>query len=317
MNASDGNQANYSCVARSNNAEGSLLFDEQIRIETERRLQDFIQTKDDKKQETKDDVGKIGDIGGRTINNETRPDTTYLHLSTQQAQATTTSSQPPPFLGGSQLEPNENQQQLLALAQLLSPVNPNLAEVSIAMAKVLAMSNNAARPSPPMATAAHEIFPLNGNSNGNHQHHIAAPPPTLATTAYEILPLNTNNGNNQYTSTTAAATTHHQDNTTFPQLLMDVIEEETKNGVKLDDGRNVLEWTSKGDGFYIRSKSEFEDKVLPRYFMVKCKFRSFARKLYRYIFFSFVYVCNSSSISISYIHIYFVCANLILHLDEI
>lgn len=70
---------------------------------------------------------------------------------------------------------------------------------------------------------------------------------------------------------------------TFPQQLMDVIEQETKDGTKID-GERVIEWLPAGDAFIIRDKAILEKDVLPRYFSAKCKFMSFVRKLYRWGF---------------------------------
>eukprot|EP00580_Thalassiosira_gravida_P001443 CAMPEP_0201598712 /NCGR_PEP_ID=MMETSP0492-20130828/432_1 /ASSEMBLY_ACC=CAM_ASM_000837 /TAXON_ID=420259 /ORGANISM="Thalassiosira gravida, Strain GMp14c1" /LENGTH=361 /DNA_ID=CAMNT_0048061165 /DNA_START=66 /DNA_END=1151 /DNA_ORIENTATION=- len=71
--------------------------------------------------------------------------------------------------------------------------------------------------------------------------------------------------------------------TTFPQQLMDVIEQETKEGT-IVNGERVLEWLPMGDAFVIRDKASLEKKVLPMHFNVKCKFASFVRKLYRWGF---------------------------------
>jgi hypothetical protein len=70
---------------------------------------------------------------------------------------------------------------------------------------------------------------------------------------------------------------------TFPQQLMDVIENETSSGTTTSEGEKVLEWLSNGDAFIIRDKSLLEKEVLPKYFNAKCKFMSFVRKLYRYV----------------------------------
>ena len=67
---------------------------------------------------------------------------------------------------------------------------------------------------------------------------------------------------------------------TFPQQLMDAIEQETKNGATIN-GERVFEWLPGGDAFIIRDKKKLETEVLPRYFSTKCKFMSFVRKLYR------------------------------------
>lgn len=67
---------------------------------------------------------------------------------------------------------------------------------------------------------------------------------------------------------------------TFPQQLMDVIEQETDGGVVVD-GERVLEWIPSGNAFVIRDKAKLEKEVLPKYFSVRCKFTSFVRKLYR------------------------------------
>eukprot|EP00584_Thalassiosira_punctigera_P005023 CAMPEP_0172534668 /NCGR_PEP_ID=MMETSP1067-20121228/6946_1 /TAXON_ID=265564 ORGANISM="Thalassiosira punctigera, Strain Tpunct2005C2" /NCGR_SAMPLE_ID=MMETSP1067 /ASSEMBLY_ACC=CAM_ASM_000444 /LENGTH=390 /DNA_ID=CAMNT_0013319483 /DNA_START=262 /DNA_END=1434 /DNA_ORIENTATION=+ len=71
---------------------------------------------------------------------------------------------------------------------------------------------------------------------------------------------------------------------TFPQQLMDVIEGESKEGGAMVNGERVLEWLPSGDSFIIRDKAAFEKRVLPRYFNAKCKFMSFVRKLYRWGF---------------------------------
>ena len=71
-------------------------------------------------------------------------------------------------------------------------------------------------------------------------------------------------------------------NATFPQQLMNIIEQETKDGTDID-GERVLEWLPNGDAFIIRDKKALERKVLPRYFSSRCKFTSFVRKLYRYV----------------------------------
>ena len=69
---------------------------------------------------------------------------------------------------------------------------------------------------------------------------------------------------------------------TFPQQLMDAIEQETKDGAIVTvDGQRVLEWLPVGDSFVIRDKAIFEKELLPHYFNAKCKFMSFVRKLYR------------------------------------
>lgn len=77
----------------------------------------------------------------------------------------------------------------------------------------------------------------------------------------------------------------------FPQQLMDVIEKETEGG-SVVDGERVLEWIPSGKAFVIRDKGKLEKEVLPKYFRVKCKFASFARKLYRQVYscvFSFLF----------------------------
>mmetsp|Transcript_18495 Transcript_18495/g.38882 ORF Transcript_18495/g.38882 Transcript_18495/m.38882 type:complete len:375 (-) Transcript_18495:124-1248(-) len=71
---------------------------------------------------------------------------------------------------------------------------------------------------------------------------------------------------------------------TFPQQLMDAIEQETKDGGATINGLKVVEWLPSGDAFVIRDKKSFERVVLPRYFSAKCKFMSFVRKLYRWGF---------------------------------
>lgn len=70
---------------------------------------------------------------------------------------------------------------------------------------------------------------------------------------------------------------------TFPQQLMDVIEQETDGG-SVVDGERVLEWIPSGNAFVIRDKAKLEKEVLPKYFSVRCKFTSFVRKLYRWGF---------------------------------
>ncbi len=73
-----------------------------------------------------------------------------------------------------------------------------------------------------------------------------------------------------------------QQETTFPQHLMDLIESETTddNAVTVND-QKAIEWLSNGDKFIIRDKVALESRVLPKYFNNKCKFMSFVRKLYR------------------------------------
>jgi hypothetical protein len=71
--------------------------------------------------------------------------------------------------------------------------------------------------------------------------------------------------------------------TTFPQHLMDVIELESQHSKP-----SILEWVdvNGGDAFLIRDKEAFEQNIVPKYFsrgVTKCKFMSFARKLYRYV----------------------------------
>ena len=70
--------------------------------------------------------------------------------------------------------------------------------------------------------------------------------------------------------------------TTFPQHLMDAIEQESQL-----DKPCILEWVEGGDAFLIRDKLAFERTVLPKYFSknCKCKFISFVRKLYRQVSF--------------------------------
>ncbi len=73
-----------------------------------------------------------------------------------------------------------------------------------------------------------------------------------------------------------------QQESTFPQQLMDLIESETTddNAVTVH-GQKAIEWLSDGDKFIIRDKVALESRVLPKYFNNKCKFMSFVRKLYR------------------------------------
>mmetsp|Transcript_25855 Transcript_25855/g.39061 ORF Transcript_25855/g.39061 Transcript_25855/m.39061 type:complete len:389 (-) Transcript_25855:291-1457(-) len=73
--------------------------------------------------------------------------------------------------------------------------------------------------------------------------------------------------------------------TTFPQQLMDLIESETTddNAVTVH-GQKAIEWHSTGDKFIIRDKVALESCVLPKYFIKKCKYMSFVRKLYRWGF---------------------------------
>ena len=68
---------------------------------------------------------------------------------------------------------------------------------------------------------------------------------------------------------------------TFPQQLMNVINEETLNGTKTDEGERVIEWAEDGKSFVIRDKAKLETEVLPRHFLARCKYMSFVRKLYR------------------------------------
>ena len=83
----------------------------------------------------------------------------------------------------------------------------------------------------------------------------------------------------EYPQLHAAATT------TFPQHLMDVIEQESQQQDNNNDKPSscVLEWVEGGDAFLIRDKVAFERTVLPKYFSknCRCKFISFVRKLYR------------------------------------
>jgi hypothetical protein len=74
----------------------------------------------------------------------------------------------------------------------------------------------------------------------------------------------------------------HAAATTFPQHLMDVIEQESQQ----DNNKGnpcILEWVEGGDAFLIRDKVALERTILPKYFSknCKCKFISFVRKLYR------------------------------------
>lgn len=91
---------------------------------------------------------------------------------------------------------------------------------------------------------------------------------------------------------------------TFPQQLMDVIEQETKDGTMVD-GERVFEWLPNGDGFVIRDKAILEKDVLPRYFSAKCKFMSFVRKLYRWGFHQKVEP-NSQTRAMIFMHSHFV-----------
>ncbi len=65
------------------------------------------------------------------------------------------------------------------------------------------------------------------------------------------------------------------DSQTFPEHLMDIIEEETRCG------HGVLEWAAGGESFVVQDKMKLETEVLPRHFNAKCKYMSFFRKLYR------------------------------------
>jgi hypothetical protein len=77
----------------------------------------------------------------------------------------------------------------------------------------------------------------------------------------------------------------HNATTTFPQHLMDIIEQESQRHEK----PRILEWVEGGDAFLIGDKEAFEQILLPKYFNHKggtaskntCKFMSFVRKLYR------------------------------------
>jgi len=80
-----------------------------------------------------------------------------------------------------------------------------------------------------------------------------------------------------------AAEPEEEDAATFPQQLMDVVEQETKGGVTVN-GKRVLEWLPSGDAFVIRDKNMMEKNILPRHFAAKCKYMSFVRKLYRWGF---------------------------------
>ena len=72
------------------------------------------------------------------------------------------------------------------------------------------------------------------------------------------------------------------DETIFPQQLMDMVERETNGGATVN-GERVLEWLPAGDAFVIRDKKSLELEVLPKYFRNKCKSMSFVRKLYRQV----------------------------------
>jgi hypothetical protein len=79
---------------------------------------------------------------------------------------------------------------------------------------------------------------------------------------------------------------HDTTSTTFPQHLMDVIEQESQQDNNNGD-LSILDWVEGGDAFLIRDKVAFERTVLPKYFSknCKCKFISFVRKLYRQVSF--------------------------------
>ena len=65
---------------------------------------------------------------------------------------------------------------------------------------------------------------------------------------------------------------------TFPQRLMDAIDQESQHYMP------ILDWVETGDAFVIREKVAFEHHVLPKYFSSSnCKFASFVRKLYRQV----------------------------------
>ena len=73
-----------------------------------------------------------------------------------------------------------------------------------------------------------------------------------------------------------------QQEATFPQQLMDLIESETTDdNAVIIRGQKAIEWLSTGDKFIIRDKKALESHVLPKYFKNTCKFMSFVRKLYR------------------------------------
>ena len=61
----------------------------------------------------------------------------------------------------------------------------------------------------------------------------------------------------------------------FAVQLMDMLRSEAVAG-----GRSV-EWLPNGTAFVIQNQTEFEEKVLPRYFDSPCIFQSFLRRLYR------------------------------------
>ena len=85
------------------------------------------------------------------------------------------------------------------------------------------------------------------------------------------------------------------DETIFPQQLMDMVERETNRGATIN-GERVLEWLPAGDSFGIRDKKSLELEVLPKYFRTKCKSMSFVRKLYRQVIgISFTDCAGSSS----------------------
>lgn len=75
--------------------------------------------------------------------------------------------------------------------------------------------------------------------------------------------------------------------TTFPQHLMDAIEQESQQ----DKPVTILDWVEGGNAFLIRDKDAFETIVIPKYFdrggVNKCKFMSFVRKLYRQVAYYF------------------------------
>jgi hypothetical protein len=93
------------------------------------------------------------------------------------------------------------------------------------------------------------------------------------------------------------------DETIFPQQLMDMVERETNGGATVN-GERVLEWLPAGDSFVIRDKKSLELEVLPKYFRTKCKSMSFVRKLYRQVIgISFTDYAGSSSTGLLTTHV--------------
>mmetsp|Transcript_11613 Transcript_11613/g.23274 ORF Transcript_11613/g.23274 Transcript_11613/m.23274 type:complete len:382 (+) Transcript_11613:115-1260(+) len=96
---------------------------------------------------------------------------------------------------------------------------------------------------------------------------------------------NTNAKKNSQNDDASIQSQSQPQETTFPQQLMDLIESETTddNAVTVH-GQKAIEWHSTGDKFIIRDKVALESCVLPKYFIKKCKYMSFVRKLYRWGF---------------------------------